>query len=128
MKNINLKQLFSLKGIYYICTLIIALLVGIIGGIVDIMQTQGVVDTAAHLGYPLYFFFLLGIFKIVGGIVLLLPRFLNRYKKIAYYGFAFDFIFASFSHYSVGDSSIKVAIPLIFLVLLCISYLLKDRN
>lgn len=127
MKEINLKKIFSIKGIYYISTLIIALLVGIIGGIVDIIQTQGVVDTAQHLGYPLYFFFLLGIFKVLGGIVLLLPSFLNKLKQIAYYGFGFDFIFASFSHYSVGDASIKVIVPLVFLALLIISYLLKDK-
>ena len=127
IKNINIKQIFTLKGLYYISTLIIAILVGLISGTVDILHTAPVLEASEHLGYPLYFFTLLGIFKIAGGIVLLLPRSLNKYKAVAYYGFAFDFIFASFSHYSVGDETTKIVAPLIFLGFLAISYFLKDR-
>lgn len=127
IKKINIRAIFTLKGLYYISTLIIAVLIGFVSGTVDILHTAPVIEASQHLGYPLYFFTLLGIFKIAGGLVLLLPRMFNRYKAVAYYGFAFDFIFASFSHYSVGDGTTKIVAPLVLLGILAISYFLKDR-
>lgn len=121
------RSIISKKNIYYLTTFFIAVLVGFVGGTVDIFQTQAVIEAAAHLGYPLYFFFLLGVFKILGGFALILPAKFNKAKEIAYIGFAFDFIFASFSHYSVGDGTAKVVLPLILLAILAVSYFLKDR-
>lgn len=117
----------NLKTVYYVCTLIIAILVGIVGGTVDILQTDAVIEASTILGYPLYFFTLLGIFKILGGILLLLPPRFSRIRDFAYVGFAVDFIFASFSHYSISDTLIKIIIPLIFLTILLISYILKNK-
>ena len=114
-------KLLNKKTVYYITTLFIAVLVGFVGGLVDILQTEAVIDASNHLGYPLYFFFLLGIFKILGGLAL------TKIRDAAYLGFAFDFIFASFSHYSVGDGVGKIALPLILLGVLALSYVLKDR-
>ncbi len=102
-------------------------MVGIIGGVVDIIQTEGVIAASKALGYPLYFFTLLGVFKILGGVALLLPRNFEKPRLIAYTGFSFDFIFASFSHFSVGDGFVKIAVPLFFLVLLAFSYSLKNK-
>ena len=115
------------KYLYYGTTAVIAILVGIAGGVIDIIQPQNVVDIAAHLGYPLYFFMLLGIFKVLGGIALSLPKIPNKIKDAAYLGFSLDFIFASFSHFSVGDSIVKVLIPLILLAVLFVSYRLKNE-
>ena len=121
------EKIFNIKNLFYLTTGIIIVLIGLIGGIVDIIQTQNVIIIAEHLGYPLYFFTLLGVFKILGAIALSLPRKFNNLKNIAYVGFTFDFIFASFSHFSVGDSFSKVVFPLIILVILAISYNLKDK-
>lgn len=122
-----LQKLMNLKTIYYVTTIIIALLVGIVGGIVDILQTKPVIESSTALGYPLYFFTLLGVFKIIGGSVLLLPQQFSRIKDFAYFGFAIDFIFASFSHYSIDDNMIKIAIPIILLFILFISYILQNK-
>ena len=115
------------KYLFYGTTAIIAILVGLVGGIVDILQPQNVIDMATHLSYPLYFFTLLGVFKVLGGIALLLPQKFNRIKDIAYAGFSFDFIFASFSHFSVGDPIVKVLIPLVLLGILYVSFRLKEE-
>lgn len=123
MKN----KIFNITTLYYLLTLAIAVLVGFVGGYVDIIHTQGVLDASAHLGYPLYFFTLLGVFKILGGIALLLPKQLDKFKNIAYIGFGFDFIFASFSHFSVGDPIGKIVVPLVFLFILALSYVLKNK-
>ncbi len=121
------EKLFSKKALYYILTAIVAIGVGLIGGIVDTIQPQGLVDTATHLRYPLYFFTLLGVFKILGAIALFLPNRFDVARNIAYLGFTFDFIFASFSHFSVGDPISKIVTPLVFLLILALSYSLKNR-
>lgn len=121
------EKIFSLKGLYYLLTAIVAIAVGFIGGIVDILQTDAVVKASEHLGYPLYFFTLLGVFKILGAIALFLPSRFDNFRNIAYIGFTFDFIFASFSHYSVGDPVSKIIVPLVFLLILGLSYSLKNR-
>lgn len=118
-------KIFNMKYLYLLTTGIIIILVGILGGIVDILQTQNVIVAAQELGYPLYFFTLLGVFKILGAIALALPSKFERIKLIAYNGFAFDFIFASFSHFSIGDSLSKILTPIIFLVILAVSYRLR---
>ncbi|WP_108061631.1 DoxX family protein [Poseidonibacter lekithochrous] len=121
------EKILNKKGFYFITTGVIAILVGLLGGVMDIVQPQGVIDTAAALGYPLYFFALLGVFKILGAIALFLPKQYDRIRDVAYAGFAFDFVFASFSHYSVNDGIVKIIIPLVFLVILSVSFYLKDR-
>ena len=123
MKN----KIFNLKILYYVLTLVIAGLVGFIGGFVDIIHTQGVIEASSHLGYPLYFFTLLGVFKILGAIALLLPKKFEQFSNIAYVGFSFDFIFASYSHFSVGDPIAKIVVPLVFLAILVASYKLKNK-
>ncbi len=122
------KALLTLRTVYIVSTLIIVVLVGFIGGIVDIIQTQNVVDVAATLGYPLYFFTLLGIFKVLGAMALLLPNNFEKIRLLAYFGFAVDFIFASFSHYSINDTIINILVPLGFLSVLTISYFLSSTN
>jgi len=122
-----IKKIFNIKNLFIFTTAFIAIFVGIVGGVVDIIQPQNIIDTAAHLGYPLYFFTLLGVFKILGAIGLFLPRKYDRLKDVVYAGFAIDFIFASFSHFSVNDDAIKVITPLVMLGILSISYKLKDR-
>lgn len=120
-----MEKILSKKGFYYITTGIIAVLVGLVGGVVDILQTDAVKEASTTLGYPLYFFFLLGVFKVLGAVALFIP--FDRIRDLAYAGFAVDFIFASFSHYSVGDPVSKIVVPLVFLVILTISFLLKEK-
>jgi hypothetical protein len=122
-----IQKLFNKKIFYFLTTGFIALLVGLAGGVMDIIQPQKIIDTASHLGYPLYFFALLGVFKILGAIGLFLPKAFDKLKDIVYAGFAVDFIFASFSHFSVGDPFPKIITPLVMLGILSISYYLKDR-
>lgn len=122
-----MNKLINKKTIYYSTTLFIALFVGFYGGIVDILKTPSLLEINEKLGYPLYFFTLLGVFKILGAIALLLPKTFTKAKEIAYIGFSFDFIFASFSHYSVNDGFLKIIIPLVVLGILSISYYLKNK-
>ena len=120
-------KIFNIRNLFYLTTGFIVVFVGLVGGVVDILQTQNVITVASELGYPLYFFTLLGIFKILGAIALVLPKKFETIKNMAYAGFTFDFIFAAFSHFSIGDGFAKIITPLIILVILSTSYNLKDK-
>ncbi|MCE5331613.1 MAG: DoxX family protein [Bacteroidales bacterium] len=76
-----------------------------------------------HLGFPSYFRIELAVAKILGAIVLLLPMAPNRLKEFAYFGFAITFVSAFIAHLSSGDPFSVACMPLVFLVILAVSYL-----
>jgi len=78
-----------------------------------------------HLGLPDYFKAELTVAKILGVSALLSPSVPAKIKEFAYFGFAITLISASIAHFSSGDARISVLFiidPLIFLVLLAVSY------
>jgi|SRR6476660_1068378 len=83
----------------------------------------------AHLGYPVYFLTILGVWKILGVVALLVPKF-PLLKEWAYAGFFFAMSGAIFSHIAVGDP-VKELIPsslLLILTLLSWRFRPADRN
>src|SRR6201996_6969960 len=87
--------------VYWITTILVAFPIGS-GGVSQIMQylgnPHGVVPL---LGYPMYFFAILGIWKALGAIAILVPRF-PRLKEWAYAGIFFDLTGAAASCAAVG--------------------------
>ena len=86
---------------YWTTTILVALPIGS-GGVSQVMQYRanphGVVP---ELGYPLYFFAILGVWKALGAIAILAPRF-PRLKEWAYAGIFFDLTGAAVSCAAVG--------------------------
>jgi uncharacterized membrane protein YphA (DoxX/SURF4 family) len=64
----------------------------------------------------IYFATILGIWKLLGAIVIVIPRF-PRLKEWAYAGFFFDLTGAAASHAFSGDGPALIAQPLLFLAL-----------
>jgi len=64
------------------------------------------IDMVTKLGYPQYFLIILGTWKILGVIAILIPRF-KLLKEWAYAGFFFAMTGALFSHLAIGDYDIK---------------------
>jgi hypothetical protein len=89
------------KVAYWTTTSLIAFFIGG-GGVAQIAQylgnPHGVVPV---LGYPLYFFAILGFWKVLGAIAILAPRF-PRLKEWAYAGIFFDLTGAVASVAAVG--------------------------
>ena len=87
---------------YWTTTVLIAFFIGT-GGVAQIWQyhanPHGVVPL---LGYPLYFFAILGVWKVLGAIAILVPRF-PRLKEWAYAGIIFDLTGAVASIAAVGE-------------------------
>lgn len=75
-----------------------------------------------HLGFPAYFRIELGVAKIIGALLLLLPFIPTRIKEFAYVGFGITFISAMIAHLAKGDPTSVVVGPLIAFVVLTVSY------
>ena len=74
-----------------------------------------------HLGFPSYFRIELAIAKIVGAVVLLVP-YKARIKEWSYAGLAIVFVSVIIAHAASGDPASVIANPVVFLVLLLLSY------
>jgi uncharacterized membrane protein len=85
---------------YWTTTVLVAFFMS--GGVTQILQFKanphGVVP---QLGYPMYFFAILGFWKVLGALAILVPRF-PRLKEWAYAGIFFDVTGAAASCAAVG--------------------------
>jgi len=114
------------KIIYWIATIWLAL--GMTStGIVQIIKLKEEVDMMEHLGYPLYFLTILGVWKILGVIAILIPKF-PLLKEWAYAGFFFAMSGAIFSHLSVGDDAMTLFGPTLLIVLTIISWYFRPAD
>ncbi len=113
------------KIIFWIATSIIALMEGLMPALT--FQTEMAKEGIRHLGYPEYFGNALVIFKVIGVVLLMLPKIPNRIKEWAYAGFAFDFMFASISHGAVDGLVGHTLFPLLIFGILAVSYIYHHR-
>jgi DoxX-like family len=79
------------------------------------------------LGYPGYVALILGVWKLLGGVVVLAPG-LPRLKEWAYAGMIFDLTGAAASHAAVGDPAVNIATPLIIAVIVMASWALRPAS
>jgi len=116
------------KIIYWITTGIIGLMM-LFSGSQYFMNPQ-VVEGFTHFGFPNYFRIELGLAKLIGALVLLIPQIPTRVKEWAYAGFGIVFISASIAHFNIGDDMAKIITPIVFLVILAVSnvYLHKVKQ
>lgn len=87
--------------------------------------TPAAVENFRHVDYPQQLRVLLGIGKLAGAIVLLLPR-LPTLKEWAYAGFTFMWIAAVVAHYLAADG--ESWLPVVLLGLLAVSYVTRPAN
>ena len=113
--------------IYWVATGLLA--VGMLqSGIFALVRAKQWVDIITTLGYPLYFLTILGIWKILGVIAILIPR-LKLLKEWAYAGFFFAMTGAIASHLASGDYSVKGLIgPFFQLVFVVLSWYFRPAS
>ena len=83
------------------------------------------IENFRHVGYPQQLRVLLGIGKLAGAIVLLLPR-LPTLKEWVYAGYTFMWIAATVAHYLAADG--KSLLPVALLGMLAVSYVTRPAN
>jgi hypothetical protein len=71
------------------------------GGVLDIARLTSFRELVVHLGYPVYFLVLLGVWKVLGAAALLVPR-RPLLKEWAYAGAIFTYTGAIVSHLTTG--------------------------
>jgi uncharacterized membrane protein YphA (DoxX/SURF4 family) len=74
----------------------------VLGGIWDVLRVPRVREVIERLGYPTYFLVILGVWKLLGAVALVIPRF-PRLKEWAYAGVVFNLTGALISHVVSGD-------------------------
>ena len=112
------------KIIYWISTLWLAL--GMVStAIVQLLRQQQEVTRITRLGYPVYFLAILGIWKLLGAIAILIPC-TPLLKEWAYAGFFFVVSGAFVSHIVSGQTAFGELFPSVFLFALgAISWYLR---
>lgn len=85
-----------------------------------------IADAFASLGYPGYFAALLGVAKLMGAFVLLVPR-IPLFKEWAYAGFTFTFVGALWSHLASGQPG-AIVLPVFAMIILAVSYVTRPLH
>jgi hypothetical protein len=111
---------------YWLFTVVVAFELAA-GALWDLLHIEYVRVVLVHLGYPLYLLIILGVWRIPGALVLLIPRF-PTVKEWAYAGAFFDYTGAAASHFLVGDRAAQWAAPLIFAVFTLVSWALRPAS
>ncbi|MFC4480110.1 DoxX family protein [Flavobacterium chungangensis] len=112
--------------IYWIATLWLAL--GMTAtGIVQLIPMKEEEEMIQRLGYPLYFLTLLGVWKLLGVIAILIPKF-GLLKEWAYAGFFFAMSGAVVSHLAIKDEASTLFGPILLIVLTVVSWYFRPEN
>lgn len=114
------------KIVYWISTVWLAL--GMLStGIVQLLRMKEETDMISHLGYPLYFLTLLGIWKVLGTVAVLIPKY-PILKEWAYAGFFFAMSGAILSHFASGDGAMDFFGPVLLLILTVVSWYFRPAG
>ena len=113
------------KIIYWIATSLVAL--GMFAsGLQQVLHTQTIMDLMIPLGYPSYFFYIIGTWKILAVIAILLPGF-KLLKEWAYAGFFFLMSGAALSHIASGTAN-EIFPSLLLLILTMLSWYFRPAD
>ena len=114
------------KIIYWVATLWLAL--GMVStGVVQFLKMKEEVDLFNRLGYPIYFLTILSIWKILGVVAVLIPKF-PMLKEWAYAGFFFAMSGAVFSHLASGSGAADYFGPILLIVLTITSWYFRPAD
>jgi len=113
--------------IYWVATALLAFGM-LVSGLQQIFHAKGMIDIVVPLGYPLYFLYIIGVWKILGVIAILIPRF-KLVKEWAYAGLFFVMTGALLSHLASGDNSLKGIIgPLMQTIFIILSWYFRPAD
>ena len=97
------------------------------GGLFQALQLKGVLEGFKPLGYPHYFISLIGIWKMLGVIAILVPGF-KLLKEWAYAGIFFTMTGAVISHIAADNVSGQIAAPIVLAIFTVLSWYLRPAE
>lgn len=115
------------KAIPYWVTTVFLVFGVLSGGLAELMRRPENVEGILQLGYPSYVVTLLGLWKVLGSIALLVPRF-PRLKEWAYAGIFFNMTGAFVSHAVCGSPAFHLVSTGSFAVLTFVSWALRPQS
>ena len=111
---------------YWIITVILSFCI-FSGGLAQALLVKGVIQGFKPLGYPTYFISLIGIWKMLGVIAILIPKF-KLLKEWAYVGIFFTMTGAVISHIASNDVSVQIIAPVVLAVFTVLSWYLRPAS
>lgn len=117
------------KIIYWAATIWLALGMTVtgVGQLIKMKEGAGGTDSITHLGYPVYILTLIGVWKVLGVVTVLMPGF-PLLKEWAYAGFFFLMTGAVFSHFANGDAATEFLGPVLLLILTGVSWYFRPAD
>ena len=97
------------------------------GSVWNLRQIEWVHIQLSHLGYPLYFAYILGVWQIGGAAAIIAPGF-PRIKEWAYAGAFFEFSGAVASHLLARDVAEAWQVPLVYASIVIASWALRPAD
>jgi uncharacterized membrane protein YphA (DoxX/SURF4 family) len=133
-RHVKKDMKMNMKMIGYWATTAVVALELLAGGVTDLVHGpellfvgDPVVFVLAQLGYPVYLLTILGVWRLLGAIALLVPRF-PRLKEWAYAGAIFVYVGAAASWAARGGGIGYLTGPLAFAVLTLASWALRPPS
>jgi len=111
---------------YWIITVILSFCI-FSGGLAQALQVKGVVQGFKPLGYPAYFISIIGVWKMLGVIAILIPGF-KLLKEWAYAGIFFTMTGAVISHMASGDVTVQIIAPFVLAAFTVLSWYLRPAD
>jgi DoxX-like family len=112
--------------LYWIPTMWVVL-TNLWAGTTDILHAPPLYGDLLRLGYPPHFSTLLGVWKVLGAVALLVPGY-PLVKEWAYAGFFIDFSSAIVAYVSVGDGVVSYIGPVLSMSALIASWHLRPQS
>src|ERR1700722_7150293 len=97
------------------------------GGLSQALQLKEVLQGFKPLGYPTYFISLIGIWKMLGVIAILVPKF-PLLKEWAYAGIFFTMSGAVISHIASDDIKVQIISPIVLAIFTVLSWYLRPAS
>ena len=111
---------------YWVITAILSFFI-FSGGLMQAMLVKGVVQGFKPLGYPAYFISLIGIWKVLALIAILIPKF-KLLKEWAYAGLFFTMTGAVISHIASNNISVQIIAPIVLVIFTVLSWYLRPAD
>lgn len=111
---------------YWIITILLSFCI-FFGGLTQALQLKEVLQGFKPLGYPTYFISLIGIWKMLGVIAILIPKF-PLLKEWAYAGIFFTMTGAVISHIASDDIKVQIISPIVLAIFTVLSWYLRPAS